>query len=48
MTKGTPHMIFVADSTRTMLTRDVPDLVRVGEFEVRGKQAKINIWSVGG
>lgn len=47
MTKGTPHMVFVADSTREMLTRDVSDLQHVGQFEVRGRQTKIDIWSIG-
>src|SRR5687768_5174319 len=47
MTKGTPHMLFVSDSTREYL-RDAPaDLTFVGEFEVRGRQAKIKLWSLG-
>ena len=47
MTKGTPHQLFVADSTRDALTRPVDDLVEVGEFEVRGRKASIKLWSLG-
>ncbi|MFL5825507.1 MAG: CHASE2 domain-containing protein [Thermoleophilaceae bacterium] len=46
MTKGTPHMIFFADSTRSMLTEPVHDLVHVDDMEVRGKQARVTVWSV--
>jgi adenylate cyclase len=46
MTKGTPHQLFVADSTRAALTRPADDLVEVGEFEVRGRKATIKLWSL--
>jgi adenylate cyclase len=46
MTKGTPHSVFIADSTRVRLQREVPDLVYVDEFEVRGRQAKVKLWSL--
>ena len=46
MTKGTPHQLFVADSTRDALTRPADDLVEVGEFEVRGRRATIKLWSL--
>jgi adenylate cyclase len=46
MTKGTPHQLFVADSTRDALTRPADDLVEVGEFEVRGRKATIKLWSL--
>ena len=46
MTKGTPHQLFVADATRSRLREPVPDLVRVGEFEVRGRTAKVTLWSL--
>jgi adenylate cyclase len=45
MTKGTPHQLYVADSTRAALRTPVDDLVEVGEFEVRGRKAKIKLWS---
>jgi len=47
MTKGTPHMIFLSDSTRAALRAQPDDLVRVEEMEVRGRQSKVVIWSVG-
>jgi len=47
MTKGTPHMILLADSTRDGLRGEPDDLVRVDEMEVRGRQAKLVVWSVG-
>jgi len=45
MTKGTPHSIFIADSTRQLLSSS-DGLVFVDEFEVRGKQAKIRLWTL--
>jgi adenylate cyclase len=46
MTKGTPHSIYVSESTRMMLLHRDPDLVRVDELEVRGRQAKVVIWTI--
>jgi len=46
MTKGTPHQLFVADATRSRLNNAAPDLVFVDEFEVRGRAAKIKLWSL--
>jgi adenylate cyclase len=46
MTKGTPHMLFLADSTRERLKEQPDDLIFVDEFEVRGRQAKIKLWSL--
>jgi adenylate cyclase len=46
MTKGTPHQLYVADSTRTRLSRPADDLVEVGEFEVRGRTASVKLWSL--
>jgi adenylate cyclase len=46
MTKGTEHMMFLAEATRDLMA-DVPDdLTLVGEFEIRGKQAKMRVWSL--
>jgi adenylate cyclase len=47
MTKGTPHQLFIADTTKQMLTRPVDDLIAVGEAEVRGRKAKVLLWSIG-
>jgi adenylate cyclase len=46
MTKGTPHQLFVADSTRSMLKQEASDLIFVDEFDVRGREAKIKLWSI--
>ena len=47
LTKGTPHMIFMSESTRAMLTVEQPDLINAGDFDVRGKQVQVTLWSVG-
>lgn len=47
MTKGTPHMLFLADSTRALLAEIPDDLVLVGDFEIRGRQARMRVWSIG-
>jgi adenylate cyclase len=47
MTKGTAHQLFVADSTREALTAPPPDLAFVDEFEVRGREARIKLWTLG-
>jgi adenylate cyclase len=46
MTKGTPHQLFLAQSTVDALQSEQSDLVYVGEFEVRGRQQKIRLWSI--
>jgi adenylate cyclase len=46
MTMGTPHQLFLADATRSRLHEPTPDLVYVDEFEVRGRAAKIKLWSL--
>jgi adenylate cyclase len=45
MTKGTPHMIMLSESTRMMMTREHPDLEQMEAMEVRGRQAKVVIWA---
>jgi adenylate cyclase len=45
MTKGTPHMIMLSESTRMMMTRDHPDLEQMDAMEVRGRQARVVIWA---
>jgi adenylate cyclase len=47
MTKGTPHQLFISDTTKQMLTRTPDDdLIQVGEAEVRGRKAKVLLWSL--
>lgn len=45
LTKGTPHQLFLADSTRAALMDD-PGVVPAGEFEVRGRVDKIVLWTL--
>jgi adenylate cyclase len=45
MTKGTPHMIMLSESTRMMMIREPPDLEQMDAMEVRGRQAKVVIWA---
>jgi adenylate cyclase len=46
MTKGTPHQLFIADSTREALAEEPPDLVYVEEMPVRGRRGTVKIWSI--
>ena len=46
MTKGTGHQIFIADSTRRALQREVPDIELVGEHEVRGRAHAVTVWTL--
>ena len=46
LTKGTPHTIYVSESTRLFLNGDSADLEHVAELDVRGRQAKVVIWTV--
>jgi len=48
MTKGTPHQIYVGDSTREALREPATDLEPVGEVEVRGREGTIRLWTVSG
>jgi adenylate cyclase len=46
MTKGSGWSVFMTDSTKEMLTQEVDDLVHVDDFEVRGREAKITVWTI--
>jgi adenylate cyclase len=46
MTKITRRSVLIADSTRQALLRPQSDLVHVGEFDVRGKQSSIRLWTI--
>jgi adenylate cyclase len=46
MTKGTEHQVFIADSTRRRLSGQNDDLLALGEAEVRGRSAKIMLWTM--
>jgi adenylate cyclase len=47
MTKTTRRSVLIADSTRRALLRPPIDLLHVGEFDVRGKQSSIRLWTIG-
>jgi adenylate cyclase len=46
MTKGQSHLLFFADTTRERLQKELEDLVFIDEFEVRGRQRAVKIWSI--
>ena len=46
MTKGQPYVLFMSDTTKEALTQEVDDIVFVDEFEVRGRQEPVKIWSI--
>jgi adenylate cyclase len=46
MTKGQSHLLFISDTTRERLQREVDDLVFIDELEVRGRQQGVKIWSL--
>jgi adenylate cyclase len=46
MTKGTPHQLFLSDSTREALTQSDERLVYVDEVAIRGRVERMKIWSV--
>src|SRR3954471_17099792 len=46
MTKGTRHQLLFAEATRDALGGDARGAAFVGEFEVRGREARIRLWSV--
>ena len=45
LTKQTGRTILLADQTRTNLTNGADELTFVDEFEIRGKQARIKVWT---
>jgi class 3 adenylate cyclase len=48
MTKGTPHQVFLSDSTRSALAAVPDDLASVGELEVRGRSGRLEVWTLAG
>ncbi|MFZ0379164.1 MAG: adenylate/guanylate cyclase domain-containing protein [Solirubrobacteraceae bacterium] len=46
LTKGTPHQLLLSGSTRDALRSPPDDLVEVGETDIRGRQARIKLWSI--
>jgi adenylate cyclase len=48
MTKGSGHMLFIADSTRTRLHDPPVELALVGKLDVRGRASAIAVWTIAG
>ncbi|MCC6831131.1 MAG: adenylate/guanylate cyclase domain-containing protein [Thermoleophilia bacterium] len=46
LTKDTPHMVLIADTTRAALTRVAADLVPVGALDMRGKAVPTAVWTL--
>lgn len=46
LTKGTPHQLLLSGSTKDALTEAAPDLIHVGETDIRGRVAKLELWSL--
>ena len=47
MTKGTPYMLFVSDSTKSLLPEsEAEELVYIDEVEVRGRTTKVKLWAL--
>jgi adenylate cyclase len=46
MTKGTPHSVFIAESTKELLHSGIDGLSYVDELPVRGREATIRIWTI--
>lgn len=46
LTKGTPHQLLMAASTRDALVSPHADLIKVGESEIRGRTGTLELWSL--
>jgi len=45
MTKGTPHQLYVAESTWRALGDDAHELELVGDLVVRGARQRVRVWA---
>ncbi len=46
MTKGTPHMLFISETTRERMGQVPGDMVFVDHFEIRGRVNKMAVYSI--
>jgi adenylate cyclase len=46
MTKGSGHMLFIADTTRERIKHPPDELVLVGQLEVRGRVEPVPVWTI--
>ncbi len=47
LTKGYDAMLFISETTRDRMRSGAEDLVHVGDFEIRGRVAKLGVWTIG-
>jgi adenylate cyclase len=47
LTKGTPHQLLIADSTRDSLVEPADDLIFVDEVDIRGRVGRMKLWGLG-
>ena len=45
LTKGTPHMIMLSESTRMMMLSERPELQRIDAMRVKGRREEVVIWA---
>ena len=45
LTKGTPHMLMLSESTRMMMLREAPELQRIDAMSVKGRREEVVIWA---
>jgi adenylate cyclase len=45
LTKGTPHMVMLGESTREMIRGDQPELRRIDSMGVKGRREEVVIWA---
>ena len=46
LTKGSGFVLLLADSTREALQEQVEDVVYVDEFDIRGREGRVKLWSL--
>jgi len=46
LSKETPQQLVISDSTKSLLSEDPAGLTDLGEFDVRGRQARTRLWSL--
>ena len=46
LTKNSDRMLLIAQSTKDLLMHEPDDLLYIGEFDIRGRQASMHAWSV--
>ncbi len=45
LTKGYDAMLFISETTRERMRSGAEELVHVGDFEIRGRVAKLGVWT---